>query len=185
MAMTIKQKVFRLSYPLIMRLTKTKKTGTSHQFNKCGKKPSTSFHNLSFKQNCGEELPFEVFRGRKVLIVNTATDCAFTTQFKELVQLHESYNYMLDIIAFPANDFKQQERGSDDEIANFCKVNFGVSFPIMKKSVVKKNENQNPVYNWLSHSAKNGWNNQSPSWNFSKYLINEDGILTDYFGANC
>ena len=80
-----------------------------------------------------------------------------------------------------SNDFKEQEKGSDEEIAQFCQVNFGVTFPLMKKSSVVKSETQNEVFKWLTDSTKNGWNGKQPSWNFSKYLVNEEGILTHYF----
>ena len=85
------------------------------------------------------------------------------------------------VIGFPANDFKEQEKGTDEEIMQFCKLNYGVTFPLMKKSVVIRSAGQNPVFQWLTDSAKNGWNNKYPSWNFSKYLVNENGILTNYF----
>ena len=85
------------------------------------------------------------------------------------------------MIGFPANDFKEQEKGTDEEIMQFCKLNYGVTFPLMKKSVVIRSAGQNPVFQWLTDSAKNGWNNKYPSWNFSKYLVNENGILTNYF----
>jgi glutathione peroxidase len=85
------------------------------------------------------------------------------------------------ILGFPANDFKEQEKGSDEEIAQFCKVNYGVTFPLMKKSTVVKSPDQNPVYKWLSDSTQNGWCNKQPSWNFSKYLLDEHGNLLQYF----
>ena len=88
------------------------------------------------------------------------------------------------VIGFPANDFKEQEKGTDDEIAEFCKLNFGVNFPLMKKSVVKKNAEQNEIFKWLTDSSKNGWNSKAPSWNFTKYLVNEEGVLTNYFGSS-
>src|SRR5262249_54051619 len=88
----------------------------------------------------------------------------------------------LTIIGFPANDFKQQEKGSDEQIAQFCKLNFGVSFPLMKKSTVVRSTDQNAVFKWLTDSSQNGWNNRLPSWNFTKYLVNQEGTLTDYFG---
>jgi len=85
------------------------------------------------------------------------------------------------IIGFPANDFKEQEKGSDEEIAQFCKLNYGVDFPLAKKGTVIKGNNQQRVFQWLSDKSKNGWNDKQPSWNFSKYLINEQGILMNYF----
>jgi len=85
------------------------------------------------------------------------------------------------VIAFPANDFQQQEKGSDEEIGNFCKINFGVTFPVALKSSAVKGNGQQKVFQWLTDKTKNGWNNKPPSWNFSKYLINEEGVLTNYF----
>ena len=88
------------------------------------------------------------------------------------------------VIGFPANDFKEQEKGTDEEIAQFCKMNFGVSFPLAKKSVVIRSAQQNPVYQWLTDSTRNGWNKKPPTWNFTKYLVNEEGKLTHYFGPS-
>ena len=85
---------------------------------------------------------------------------------------------------FIANDFKEQEKGSDTEIAQFCKLNYGVTFPLVKKSTVIKGPDQHPVFRWLSHKELNGWCNQQPEWNFSKYLVNEEGVLTNYFAAS-
>jgi len=87
----------------------------------------------------------------------------------------------LIIIGFPANDFKKQEKGSNEEIADFCKKNYGVEFPIAMKSVVIKGKEQHPLFQWLSDPTKNGWNKEAPSWNFSKYLIDEEGRLVGYY----
>ena len=116
-----------------------------------------------------------------MLLVNTASNCGYTNQYDELQELYKRFENKLVILGFPANDFKEQEKGSDEEIAQFCKVNFGVTFPLMKKSSVVKNTDQNDVFKWLTDAAKNGWNSQQPSWNFSKYLVNENGVLTNYF----
>jgi glutathione peroxidase len=85
------------------------------------------------------------------------------------------------VIGFPSNDFKEQEKGNDEEIASFCKLNFGVTFLLMKKSGVLKNSQQNKVFQWLTTIEQNGWNDGSPTWNFNKYLINEQGVLTHVF----
>jgi glutathione peroxidase len=85
------------------------------------------------------------------------------------------------VVGFPANDFKEQEKGSDQEIAEFCKVNFGVKFPLAAKSSVVKGATQNNLFRWLSDSSMNGWNDRAPVWNFSKYLVDEDGRLIGYF----
>jgi len=118
------------------------------------------------------------------LLVNTASDCGYTEQYDALQQLYEQNEDKLVVIGFPANDFKQQEKGTDEEIAQFCKLNFGVTFPLMKKSSVIKGEEQNVVFQWLTDSAKNGWNGKYPSWNFCKYIVSAGGVLTHYFGSS-
>lgn len=148
------------------------------------KEPSVSFYSLSAIRNDGTEISFADLKARKVLLVNTASDCGYTGQYSELQKLYELYDERLVILAFPSNDFKEQEKGNDTEIAQFCKLNFGIIFPLMKKSVVIKSPEQHPVYQWLTDSGKNGWCNQSPGWNFSKYLVSESGMLTHYFAPS-
>jgi glutathione peroxidase len=142
---------------------------------------SIPFYTLSVFLNNGNEFRLENLKGKKVLVVNTASNCGYTNQYSELQELYEKHKDTLIILGFPSNDFKEQEKGSDDEIAKFCLVNFGVSFPLAKKSVVTKTAEQNKVFEWLTHKELNGWNDQQPSWNFSKYLLNENGFLTHYF----
>ncbi|HET9826387.1 MAG TPA: glutathione peroxidase [Chitinophagaceae bacterium] len=146
-------------------------------------RPPESFYSLSTQLNNGKELRFDSLKGRKVLIVNTASDCGYTNQYDELQKLFEGYKDTLMVIGFPANDFKDQEKGSDEEIAQFCRVNFGVTFPIARKDSVIKGKSQQIVFQWLTDKSKNGWNSKPPRWNFSKYLINEQGILTHYFDS--
>jgi len=112
--------------------------------------------------------------------VSAASDCGYTAQYAELQSLHTQFGDRLIILGFPCNQFKEQEKGSDQDIASFCQVNYGVTFPLFQKSDVKKGLNQHPVYQWLTDSAKNGWNTQEPVWNFSKYLLDEEGRLTHY-----
>jgi glutathione peroxidase len=128
----------------------------------------------------GTVLLFNSFKGKKLLLVNTASDCGYTNQYSDLQKLYEDFQDKLTVIAFPANDFKEQEKGSDEEISTFCKINFGVTFPIALKGPVKGN-GQQQVFQWLTDKTKNGWNNKSPSWNFCKYLVNEEGVLMNYF----
>ena len=146
-----------------------------------GTAPPVSFYTLSATLNNGKDFSFENLKGKKVLLVNTASDCGYTPQYAELQKLYQHSKEDLEIIAFPANDFKEQEKGSDEEIATFCSVNYGVSFPLTKKAVVVKNERQHPVFNWLTSKEKNGWNDRPPSWNFTKYLVSEEGVLTHCF----
>lgn len=144
-------------------------------------RPAQSIYGLSVPLNNGSALPLQTYKGKKLLFVNTASNCGYTNQYDDLQKLYQQFNNQLEIIAFPANDFKEQEKGNDSDIAQFCKVNFGVTFPLAKKSVVVKAADQNNVFNWLTHKAQNGWNEKAPSWNFSKYLIDEQGTLTHYF----
>jgi len=143
--------------------------------------PAQSFYSLSTTLNNGQPFSFEALKGKKVLLVNTASNCGYTNQYTELQQLYEHSKEDLVIIAFPSNDFKEQEKGSDADIAQFCQVNYGVSFPLARKSGVLNSGQQNPVFRWLSDPRSNGWNSQLPVWNFSKYLVNESGVLTHYF----
>ncbi|HVX51787.1 MAG TPA: glutathione peroxidase [Chitinophagaceae bacterium] len=149
--------------------------------NKTKMQPVTSFYTLRAVLNSGKELAFDQLKGKKVLIVNTASECGYTPQYEELEELYNQYKDTLIILGFPSNDFGAQEPGSDEEIARFCKVHYGVTFPIMQKSSVIKSSDQNPVFAWLTNSALNGWNTQQPEWNFNKYLVNENGELTAYF----
>ena|ERR1043166_5340836 len=179
--MTLRQTALKFIYPLWMlfnRLLKKKSTVLKNERNV---QPPQSFYNLSVYLNNGKEFRFESLRGKKVLLVNTASDCGYTTQYEALQKLHENFHDKLMVIGFPANDFKKQEKGNDEEIAQFCKINFGVTFPLAKKSSVKKGKGQQEVFQWLTDKSRNGWNNKQPSWNFSKYLVNEQGILTNYF----
>ena len=146
--------------------------------------PSVSFYTLHSKSIDGADFDFNTLKGKKVLLVNTASDCGYTNQYADLEELYNRYKDKLLIIAFPANDFKEQEKGDDAEIASFCKKNYGVTFPLMTKSSVVKGSGQNPVFTWLTDHTKNGWNDQQPSWNFSKYLVDENGRLTGYYGSS-
>ena len=179
--MTYRQKVLKAVYPAFMWITKLTGTNTKKMKNESAKSPVVSFYDLSATQIDGKELKFADFKGKKLLLVNTASDCGYTNQYADLQKLYDQYKNKLLVIGFPANDFKEQEKGTDEEIAQFCQKNYGVTFPVIKKSVVIKSAQQNPVYQWLTDSSKNGWCNQQPSWNFSKYMVDENGVLTNYF----
>lgn len=179
--MNYRQKVLKAFYPAWMWWTKLTGKNSKQMANTNAKQPNESFYNLKATANNGSEILFSDFKGKKVLLVNTASNCGYTSQYEDLQKLYDDNKDKLVIIGFPANDFKEQEKGSDEEIAQFCKINFGVTFPLAKKSVVIKADEQNPVFRWLSDPAKNGWCNQEPVWNFTKYLVNEEGMLTGYF----
>lgn len=171
----------RKAYPVIMKLTGALGINSKALTNKKTAGPATPFYTLGAVANNGQTISFEELKNKKVLLVNTASDCGYTGQYAELQQLHEQYPD-LAILAFPANDFKEQEKAGDTAIAEFCKINYGVSFPLMQKSSVVKGGQQNPVFAWLSDATRNGWNNQQPQWNFSKYLVSKNGVLMHYFG---
>ncbi|MBP6430578.1 MAG: glutathione peroxidase [Ferruginibacter sp.] len=178
--MTFRQKLLKTLYPAFMWITKsTGKNSTVLSTNTT--KAMQSFYTLSDTLNNNTAFNFENLKGKKVLLVNTASDCGYTNQYNDLQKLSELYKDKLVVLGFPANDFKEQEKGSDEEIAQFCKINFGVTFPLMKKSTVVKGVSQNNVFKWLSDANLNGWCNQPPTWNFSKYLVNENGELVKYF----
>jgi glutathione peroxidase len=165
----------------MMRLLKWKRKNGTIKQNVQKTSPHASVYQLSVDLNSGTTLPLQNLKGKKVLLVNTASDCAFTGQYAELQQLYDKFKSRLEIIGFPANDFKEQEKGNDEDIAQFCQINYGVKFPLAKKSIVINNPDQNVVFRWLTHAEQNGWNNTPPKWNFSKYLLDEQGNLTHYF----
>jgi glutathione peroxidase len=141
--------------------------------------PSSSIHQFSAKDIEGKTVDFSSFKGKKLLIVNTASECGLTPQFKELQELYMKYrdkNFL--IIGFPSNDFGQQDPGNNTEIKSFCERNYGVTFLMMEKIVVK-GDSIHPVYKWLCSKAENGVMNSSVKWNFQKYLIDENGYLVD------
>ena len=179
--MTGRQKKLKVVYPLWIACTRLLGKNTKIAENAKHARPVQSIYELSVPLNNGNSLPLQAYKGKKLLLVNTASNCGYTNQYEELQQLYKQFSNQLEIIAFPANDFKEQEKGDDNDIAQFCQVNFGVTFPLAKKSVVVKSGDQNNIFQWLTDKTKNGWNEKPPSWNFSKYLINEQGMLTHYF----
>lgn len=180
---TFRQQFLRLVYPLIRKIGKKGKNGTVLMNDKKAA-PASSFYELNVSLNSGKALAFSEFKGKKVLLVNTASNCGYTGQYAELQTLHERFGDALRIVGFPANDFAQQEKSDDQEISQFCQVNYGVTFPVALKGIVIKNTGQQQVFKWLSDKNLNGWNDHAPDWNFSKYIIDEKGMLTHYFGPS-
>ena len=179
--MTYRQKLLKAFYPALMFFSKATGKNGKTMDNSNATNPRASLYDLSVTLNNGTQLPLSSLKGKKILLVNTASNCGYTPQYEDLQKLYSDYKDKLVIIGFPANDFKEQEKGTDEEIAKFCKINFGVTFPLAAKSTVVKGAEQNPVFAWLSDPAKNGWNDQQPTWNFSKYLVDENGTLIKYF----
>lgn len=135
-------------------------------------------YDFSFKKPNGEVLNLSDFRGKVLLIVNTASDCSFTPQYQGMEKIYQKYKDQgLEIIAIPSDDFGHQEPGNDEEIQNFCQINFGVTFPVTSKEIVSGN-NAHPFFPWISQELGFG---SAPKWNFHKYLIDQDGKPVDFF----
>lgn len=139
-----------------------------------------SIHSFKVKSLDGKEIDFSAFKGKKILVVNTASKCGFTPQYDALEKLYEQYKDRLVIVGFPCNQFGGQEPGTAEEIQTFCKKNYGVSFPLAEKIDVK-GDHISPVYKWLCNKSENGVLDASITWNFNKFLLDENGKLLAYF----
>lgn len=138
---------------------------------------SQNFYDFIVKDIDGNDFDFSQLKGKKVLIVNVASKCGFTSQYEQLETVYEKYRGQdFIIIGFPANDFKQQEPGSNKEIKSFCTENYGVKFPMMEKIHVK-GDSIHPLYKWLTQKQLNGVEDSHVKWNFQKYLISPEGKL--------
>jgi len=140
---------------------------------------NVSFHGFMVTDIDGNEFPLSRLKGKKVMVVNTASKCGFTPQYEDLQALYEKYkdkNFV--IIGFPANNFMGQEPGTNQEIKEFCTTRFNVSFPMMAKVSVK-GKDIHPLYQWLTQKSMNGVMDSEVKWNFQKYLIDEKGNLVD------
>jgi glutathione peroxidase len=142
-----------------------------------------SIYDVKLKTLDGKEIDFHHYQGKKLLIVNTASECGYTPQYTELQHLHETHGNEVTVLGFPANNFGGQEPGSNEQIATFCTKNFGVSFQLFAKSSVLPPD-QNPLYAWLTQPELNGWNSEAPNWNFCKYLVNEKGQLLKFYSSS-
>ena len=141
-----------------------------------------SFYALSAEDINGEIISMGAYKGKKVLVVNVASRCGYTPQYEGLQTLYETYQDSLVVLGFPSNDFMWQEPGSNTEIKTFCQRTYGVTFPMFSKIHVKGRK-KHPIYDWLSDGKLNGWNDDSPGWNFNKYLLDEKGALIELYGA--
>jgi len=152
----------------------------------CNSQSNSNFNKQSFYDHKaeminGEFLDFSSLKGKKVLIVNTASYCGLTSQYKDLESLYKKYKDSgFEILAFPSNNFGKQEPGTNTEIATFCETNYSTSFIVMSKIEVK-GKNIHPVYRWLTKKELNGVKSSSVKWNFQKYLIDENGNLIEYY----
>lgn len=140
-----------------------------------------TFYDFSATTIDGDVLDFSVFKGKKVLVVNTASECALTPQYKKLQELYEEYGGDdFEIVAFPCNDFGNQEPGTNEDIKEFCRQ-YPISFTLMSKITIK-GEDEEPVYRWLTNSEENGVLDAKVRWNFQKYMIDTNGQVVDFVG---
>jgi glutathione peroxidase len=142
-----------------------------------------SIYSFKVESLTGGTIDLSKYKGKKILIVNTASKCGFTPQYKELEALYEKYKGKMVIIGFPANNFGAQEPGTNSEIATFCKQNYGVSFPMAAKISVKGND-MAPIYHWLTEKKYNKFSDNTVKWNFQKYLLDEKGNMVAVFLSN-
>jgi glutathione peroxidase len=142
-----------------------------------------SFYDFSLKSLDGKEtIDFSKYKGKKVVVLNTASECGYTPQYADWQAFHKEYGDKIIILGVPANNFGGQEPGSNKEIATFCQKNYGVTFQMLEKVSVVGSD-QHPLYKWLSKKDLNGWNDKEPTWNFCKYVINEKGEVSHFFAS--
>ncbi len=129
-----------------------------------------------------QTIDFAQFKGKKILIVNTASECGYTPQYEGLQKLYDTYKNKLVIVGFPANNFGGQEPGINNDIQNFCKKNYGVTFPMAAKVSVK-GKDIHPLFKWLTHKDENEVMDATINWNFNKFLLDENGKIVQYFSS--
>jgi glutathione peroxidase len=164
----MKQSIFLFATALLMTITMEAQT-------------KQSIHQFKVIDLNGKTFDFATLKGKKILVVNTASKCGYTRQYEQLEAIYKKYkddNFV--IVGFPANNFGSQEPGTNAEIATFCKVNYGVTFPMMSKISVKGSD-MNEVYQFLTQKSKNGLKDSNVEWNFQKYLLNEKGELEQVY----
>lgn len=160
-------------------------TGKSRKADQSAESGSASVYDIRIKSLDGKSvINFADFKGKYVVVVNTASECGYTPQYKDLQEFHAKYSDSnVVVIGCPCNQFGAQEPGTAEEIGAFCQKNYGVSFPLTEKIDVK-GSNQHPLYQWLTQKSKNGAGDFEVKWNFNKFIIGKDGKLLHYFGSS-
>ncbi len=143
----------------------------------------SSIHPFSVQGISGDTIHLASFSGKKILIVNVASECGFTPQYQQLQELYKEFHHKLEIIGFPCNDFGGQEPGAEAEIQTFCERRYGVTFPLTEKVRIKGTD-PHPIYHWLGRKAENGVLDDEVKWNFHKYLLDEEGRLLAAFPSS-
>lgn len=178
--MKTSKEYFAASALLLLSLIASLASFTTKPENKTALPSQKSIYDFSLNSIEGKAVSLSQFKGKKMLLVNVASQCGYTPQYKDLEALHNKYKDKLVVIGFPANNFGAQEPGSNAEISTFCQKNYGVTFLMMEKISVK-GDDKHPLYKWLSSKEENGVCNEAPGWNFCKYLIDEKGNIIQFF----
>ena len=176
------QKIFKVIYPLRIRFSEVTGIGKKSVQNKNKTGSLISFYSLNGVLNNGKIFSFETLKGKYVILVNTASNCGYTSQYNDLEKLFLQYKDRLVVLGFPANNFGGQEPDTDENIIHFCNINYNITFPLFQKASVVGNDMQ-PIFQWLTDPKKNGWNDQTPTWNFCKYLVDPTGTLIDFYSS--
>ena len=167
---------------LLMGCAQAQNNSTTTNMNTTEITNAASIHTFSVKALDGSTINFADYKGKKILIVNTASECGYTPQYKELEALYEKYKTKLVIVGFPANNFGGQEPSSNTEIKSFCEKNYGVTFPMAEKISVKGTDIA-PIYKWLTNKSDNGVLDAEIKWNFNKFLLDENGHIIAKFDS--
>ena len=178
--MSSRQNMLKKFYPVLTNVTRFFGVNSKVVLPAVVANPVSSIYNIPFELISGDTSNLSSYRGKKIIIVNTASDCGYTGQYEELQKLYTQRKSEIVIIGFPANNFMSQEPGSNEDIKEFCSATYGVTFPMTDKIEVK-GPGQHPLYKWLTNKALNGKVSSSVKWNFQKYLVDENGALIDYF----
>ena len=141
-----------------------------------------SLYDFTVKSIDGKPVALSAYKGKKIVILNTASKCGYTPQYADWEKFYKAHGDKIVVLGFPANNFMGQEPGSNEEVASFCQKNYGVTFPMFEKVDVVGNE-QAPLFKWLTTKSLNGWNDKVPTWNFCKYVVDEQGKLTNFFAS--
>ena len=140
----------------------------------------SSIYDLTYNSITGEKVSLEEYKGKFILFVNVASECGFTSQYKDLEKLAETYKDKLVVLGFPCDQFGGQEPGNSEQILSFCKERYGVTFPLSEKIKVK-GDNQHEIYDWLTNKKRNGISSTIVKWNFQKYLVSPNGHFLNYY----
>ncbi len=167
----------KLIYSILKKVMKSTVLKNSQDVN-----PASSIYEIEVKDIAGNTTTLEKYKGKKMLLVNVASACGYTPQYKELQAFYEANKEHWVVLGFPCNDYGAQEQGSESEIQQFCEVNFGVTFPMFSKVNIKSSP-IHPIYDWLTNPLSNGWNSQVPDWNFCKFVIDEQGRLEGFYSS--